>query len=104
MLFPGSGTNNKRTSSSSGFSSARSERSDSSTSLCGDSKGNGDTNKDLSSPSPTSPPSGTNKPPQLVSSVPKIQTKKVSGIIGNKQAGNRPRADGKFLLDDIGFV
>ncbi|CAL1287848.1 unnamed protein product [Larinioides sclopetarius] len=87
----GSGTNNKRTSSSSGFSSARSERSDSSNSICSESKNgtsNADSSKELSSPSPTSPSSA--KPPQIGSSLPKSQTKKI-GVI--KQGVSKSRTN-----------
>ncbi|GIY35033.1 uncharacterized protein CDAR_392211 [Caerostris darwini] len=94
----GSGTNNKRTSSSSGFSSARSERSDSSNSICSESK-NGTSNPDsakesVSSPSPTSPSSA--KPPQIGSSLPKSQTKKIGSIGVTKQGISKSRiSDGQ---------
>ncbi|XP_054720080.1 neuron navigator 3-like [Uloborus diversus] len=84
----GSATNNKRTSSSSGFSSARSERSDSSTSLCGDAK---------TPPDPT--PSPTSRPPQLGSTVlPKSQqqVKKTALGLPAKQVVHKTKGpDGK---------
>ncbi|GFY62007.1 protein sickie [Trichonephila inaurata madagascariensis] len=92
----GSGTNNKRTSSSSGFSSARSERSDSSNSICSESKNgnsNADSAKELSSPSPTSPSSA--KPPQIGSSLPKSQTKKIGSIGVNKAVSKSRTSDGQ---------
>ncbi|GFQ74992.1 protein sickie [Trichonephila clavata] len=92
----GSGTNNKRTSSSSGFSSARSERSDSSNSICSESKNgnsNPDSAKELSSPSPTSPSSA--KPPQIGSSLPKSQTKKIGSIGVNKAVSKSRTSDGQ---------
>ncbi|XP_042895687.1 neuron navigator 2 isoform X6 [Parasteatoda tepidariorum] len=83
------GNSNKRTSSSSGFSSARSERSDSSNSICSETKNAQDSSKELSSPSPTSPPSS--KPPQIGSSVPKSQVKKIGVIGGIKQGVPKTR-------------
>ncbi|KAG8200464.1 hypothetical protein JTE90_000545 [Oedothorax gibbosus] len=86
-------SNNKRTSSSSGFSSARSERSDSSTSICSESKKRDSNPTDsANSSSPTSP---TSRPPQV--GPPKGQVnKKIGGIATNKQGVPKPRvSDGQ---------